>query len=220
FNDAGVGLAVGDLGRIIRTTNHGLTWTPALSGVPVNFTSVAISGDSAWAVGNGGIIYKSFDGGITWIRNSLGVQNDLNAITFYGEEQLRRMGIDETQRAQTNNRGYVVGKGGVARLFGNPIDTTGNSTDIIDLNNFNIQFKVYPVPAINNITIEGLLKQEGMLNITLKDMYGATVKVINAQKENGTIVKQVSVADLASGIYFIHIDSPDQQSVHRIVVSK
>lgn len=220
FNDAGIGLAVGDLGRIVRTTNHGLTWTPALSGVPVNFTSVAISGDSAWAVGNGGIIYKSFDAGITWIRNSVGVQNDLNGITFYGEEQLRKMGIDESQRAQANNRGYVVGKGGVARLFGNPIDTTGNNTDIIELNNFNIQFKVYPVPAINDITIEGMLKQEGMLNITLKDMYGATVKVINAQKENGTIIKRVSVSDLASGIYFIHIDSPEQQSVHRIVVSK
>jgi PKD repeat protein len=220
FNDAGVGLAVGDLGRIIRTTNHGLTWSPALSGVPVNFTSVAISGDSAWAVGNGGIIYKSFDAGITWIRNSIGVQNDLNAITFYGEEQLRRMGIDETQRAQSNNRGYVVGKGGVARLFGNPIDTTGNSTDIIELSNFNVLFKVYPVPAINDITIEGKLKQEGLLNITLKDMYGATVKVINAQKENGNIIKRISVSDLASGIYFIHIDSPEQQSVHRIVVSK
>lgn len=220
FNEAGVGLAVGDLGRIIRTTNHGLTWSPALSGVPVNFTSIAMNGDSAWAVGNGGIIYKSFDAGITWIRNSVGVQNDLNAITFYGEEQLRKMGLDETQRAQANNRGYVVGSSGVARLFGNPIDTTGNNTGIVELNNFNVAFKVYPVPSINDITIEGTLKQEGLLYITLKDMYGATVKVINAQKENGTIIKRVSVSDLASGVYFIHVDSPEQQSVHRIIVSK
>lgn len=220
FNDNGVGLAVGDLGRIIRTTNHGLTWSPALSGVNVNFTSIAISGDSAWAVGNDGIIYKSFDAGITWIRNSIGVQNDLNAITFYGEEQLRRMGIDENARAQGSNRGYVVGAGGVARLFGNPIDTTENSSNIIELNNFNNLFNVYPVPAINEITIEGTLKQRGLLNITLKDMYGSTVKVINTQNENGNIIKHISVSDLASGIYFIHIDSPNQQSVHRIVVNK
>jgi PKD repeat protein len=220
FNDAGIGIIVGDLGRIVKSSNNGLTWSPALSGVPANFTSVAISGDSIWAVANGGIIYKSFDAGNTWIRNSLGVLNDLNGITFYGDEQLRRMGLDENQRAQNSTRGYVVGDGGVARMFGNPIDTTGNNTDIIKLLDFKVLFNVYPVPAINEITIEGTLKQEGLLNITLKDMYGATIKVINAQKENGKIVKRISVADLASGIYFVHIDSPEQQSVHRIVVSK
>lgn len=220
FNDAGVGFAVGDLGRIIKSTDNGLTWSTSLSGVPAHFTSIAINGDSAWAVGNGGIIYKTFDAGNTWIRNSLDTQNDLNAITFYGEEQRRRMGIENDLRAQSSNRGYVVGDGGVARLFGNPIDTTGGNTNITELNNFNILFKVYPVPAINEITIEGTLKQEGLLNITLKDMYGATVKMINAQKENGNVIKRVSLSDLASGVYFIHIDSPEQQSIHKIVVNK
>lgn len=217
FNDAGIGLAVGDMGRIIRTTDGGISWTPALSGVNVNFASVAISSDSAWAVGTEGVIYKSFDGGLTWIRNSLGVQNNLNGITFYGDEQRRRMGIE---RAQGSNRGYVVGDGGVARLFGNPIDTSGNSTDIIKLYDFKVLFKVYPVPAVNEITIEGELKTEGLLNIMLKDMYGATVKVIHAQKEKGNVIKRVSLSDLASGIYFIHIESPEQQSIHRIIVSK
>lgn len=220
FNDAGVGIAVGDLGRIIKSTDNGLTWSVSLSGIPNNFTSVAISGDSVWAVANGGIIYKSFNAGNTWIRNTIGVQNNLNGITFYGDEQLRRMGMDERERAQASNRGYVVGAGGVARLFGNPIDTTGNSNSINELNNFNILFNVYPVPAINEIIIEGSIKQEGFVNISIKDMHGAIVKEINSHKENGIISKRISIADLASGIYFVHINSPEQQSIHRIIVSK
>lgn len=220
FNDAGVGIAVGDLGRIIKSTDNGLTWSVALSGIPNNFTSVAISGDSVWAVANGGIIYKSFNAGNTWIRNTIGVQNNLNGITFYGDEQLRRMGLEERERAQASNRGYVVGAGGVARLFGNPIDTTGNSNSINELNNFNILFNVYPVPAINEIIIEGSIKQEGFVNISIKDMHGAIVKEINSHKENGIISKRISIADLAAGIYFVHINCPEQQSIHRIIVSK
>jgi photosystem II stability/assembly factor-like uncharacterized protein len=218
FNDAGVGLAVGDHGRIIKTTDGGFTWTPVLSGINVSFTGVAMNGDSAWAIGSTGLIYKSFDAGNTWVRNSVGTQQNLNAITFYGEEQRRRMGEDDGLRAAASNRGYVVGDGGVARLFGSPIDTTGGSS-VNELMNFNVKFTVYPVPAKDEITVSGMLNEKVKLNITLKDMFGTTVKTISNETAEGEVIRKVSLNDIASGVYFIHIENGSEQSIHRIVVA-
>ncbi|MDT8434654.1 MAG: NosD domain-containing protein [Anaerosomatales bacterium] len=68
FADASVGIAVGDNGRAVRTTNGGTTWSLIPStGTTRKLNDVfVLDATSAWAVGEGGTIKRTTDGGVTW----------------------------------------------------------------------------------------------------------------------------------------------------------
>lgn len=72
FADLNHGLAVGDNGTILATTDGGISWTATPSGTNALLLRVAFPGvDNGWAVGqadNGtGVILVTTDGGDTWI---------------------------------------------------------------------------------------------------------------------------------------------------------
>lgn len=70
--DPNLMLAVGDVGRIVRTADGGSTFTTPASGVVTALRSVAGHGSAAWAVGDGGVIVKSVDAGATWSAQASG----------------------------------------------------------------------------------------------------------------------------------------------------
>jgi len=85
FWDGTTGLAVGDSGVVLRTTNGGSAWTrpntrtqQALRGL---FT-LNSGGLKAWAVGAGGTIRYSADGGQSWVQQPAPVRTDLHAVAF------------------------------------------------------------------------------------------------------------------------------------------
>ncbi|MCW2923588.1 MAG: hypothetical protein JWM98_992 [Thermoleophilia bacterium] len=62
-----VALAVGNGGKILRTTNSGATWTVVPSGTTNDLTSVTMP-DTTWAYASGaaGTLLRSGNGGLTW----------------------------------------------------------------------------------------------------------------------------------------------------------
>lgn len=67
FNDSGVGIAVGSNGAIVRSADHGQTWTAQSSGSTQDFWSCWItSGGVAFAVSFDGDMVRSQDGGLSW----------------------------------------------------------------------------------------------------------------------------------------------------------
>ncbi|MCX6161232.1 MAG: T9SS type A sorting domain-containing protein, partial [Ignavibacteriae bacterium] len=67
--DANLGVAVGQGGTVIRTTNGGVNWTPVYSSINIWLNDVKFDPNAAgtvWAAGMGGVILKSIDGGINW----------------------------------------------------------------------------------------------------------------------------------------------------------
>jgi photosystem II stability/assembly factor-like uncharacterized protein len=78
FLDANTGWAVGDAGKIIRTTNGGTSWTTQTSTTTQTLYGVSFADASnGWAVGKAGTILRTTDGGATWAAETSGTTNDL-----------------------------------------------------------------------------------------------------------------------------------------------
>jgi len=73
FADANTGIAVGDGATIIRTTDGGAIWRPAVSVPGANDLYAVDMGDAntAWAVGWADAIWKTTDGGDNWVAQAL-----------------------------------------------------------------------------------------------------------------------------------------------------
>src|SRR5262249_30337492 len=68
------GVAVGDHGTLLRTTDGGLTWTNIDTYITNNLNAVLLETPSiGWAVGDGGSFMETTDGGLTWtLMNAFG----------------------------------------------------------------------------------------------------------------------------------------------------
>jgi photosystem II stability/assembly factor-like uncharacterized protein len=73
-------VAVGDLGKILRSTNSGATWTTVAS-VGIDLWDVNFYGSTGWAVGLSGTILRSTDGGISWVSEYSGTSQHLYAVS-------------------------------------------------------------------------------------------------------------------------------------------
>jgi len=67
--DGRSGVAVGDAGTIVRTTDAGVTWQARPSNTAFNLNDVWFtSAQTGFAVGHGGTVMRTRDGGSTWSR--------------------------------------------------------------------------------------------------------------------------------------------------------
>jgi photosystem II stability/assembly factor-like uncharacterized protein len=83
FADAKTGWMVGELGRIFRTTDGGLTWERQDAGTKRPFFTVAcIDPKTVWIAGKEGSVYGSTDGGATWAPASTGSTRHLFSLRF------------------------------------------------------------------------------------------------------------------------------------------
>jgi len=84
FVNPHVGIAVGDNGTVIRTTNGGYNWTAPISITPKNLYGIAAVDNYMWiAVGEAGTIQRSTDGGVTWVSVTVITQQTLRTVSFY-----------------------------------------------------------------------------------------------------------------------------------------
>ena len=71
FIDHDIGIAVGDSGTILRTTNGGATWVARTSGTTEDLHAVSFADpDTGIAVGDEAAILRTTDGGRTWVMVS------------------------------------------------------------------------------------------------------------------------------------------------------
>ena len=96
--DGRTGVAVGDIGTVVRTTNAGATWAPVTSGTASHLNAVWFTSTSVgWAVGDAGTVLKTTNGGTSWVRQvNVSVSQNLFGVRF-----------TDTQH------GWIVGASGV-----------------------------------------------------------------------------------------------------------
>ena len=88
-------VAVGALGHILVSGNHGQDWTQAASPLSSDLVAVRFVGErKAWAVGHDGVILHSEDAGQTWVR-----QLDGNQVLQILRGQLERVSASTNDSA-------------------------------------------------------------------------------------------------------------------------
>lgn len=80
-------VAVGDLGRILRSTDAGATWTAIPTVLLPEFSSRLVDlsfGTSltGTAVGGSGLVMQTMNGGTEWVRRDVGGQGYLSSVSF------------------------------------------------------------------------------------------------------------------------------------------
>jgi photosystem II stability/assembly factor-like uncharacterized protein len=121
------GIAIGNYGTLLKTTNAGVSWEHYFLEAPKNLTSLDIvDANTAFIAGDNGLVLKSTNAGSSWITLNTQCDTNLTGIKFYDQ-----------------NNGYAVG------FFGTIIKTTNGGSswtknafyyhnkdvDIIDSNN-------------------------------------------------------------------------------------
>jgi len=112
FVNPTTGTAVGQSGKILRTTNSGTNWVSQTSGTTNHLFGVYfVSDNTGWAVGDIGVILKTTNGGTNWVTQT--------SNTFY---QLRQVYFFNA------NTGYIVA------WYGTVLKTTNGGTNWVSLN--------------------------------------------------------------------------------------
>ncbi len=195
------GYAVGDQGKVVQSNDAGETWSLSLSGVDINFSSVACSemGDSAWAVGEAGIIYQTIDFGQTWERFSKGSTTANTRVTF------------------RKPRGYIAGSSGSLRIF-NPVNNQLTLGVKSLQKTASLDFSVFPNPVKNQFSINCEVANFSTVTISIQDINGKELMHFIAHKSGLGFQKTVDVSKFNNGIYFIHLSTEKEYLIKKIVV--
>ncbi|MBC8145938.1 MAG: glycosyl hydrolase, partial [bacterium] len=83
FFDASVGMAVGDVGTILRTTDAGSTWVSQSSGTTSGLYGVSfLDASIGTIVGTSGTILRTTDAGATWVSQTSGTTDFLSGVSL------------------------------------------------------------------------------------------------------------------------------------------
>ena len=87
------------------------------------------------------------------------------------------------------------------------------STEIPD--NF-VALKVFPNPVSEQLFIEANLLENEIVNISLVNIMGQTVKVDTASGTN--IRTTIEVTELAAGTYFLRLETKEGAAIRKVVI--
>ncbi|MES2762489.1 MAG: T9SS type A sorting domain-containing protein [Bacteroidota bacterium] len=99
-----------------------------------------------------------------------------------------------------------------ASVFVNNMVITG-----INDQNFDASFSIFPNPAKNNFNVKLNNVSNGDCNVEIVNSVGQTVKVVNLGNTT-EITNNISISDLAQGMYMIKTTLGDKISVRKLIV--
>jgi photosystem II stability/assembly factor-like uncharacterized protein len=216
------GWLVDQIGNILKTTNGGSSWSTQVSGFSAGLNSISfIDQNEGWIAGNSGLILHTTDGGANWNAQTTGITTTIHSIYFAssthgwatsGGNVLSTTNGGTTWTIQTGvstsnllsiyfpstTVGYAVGgNGSVYKFTGSSLDLEENTTNTVS---------IYPNPATDFLTID---TKEAIETIEIYSNLGQLVKTETATN--------FSIADLNSGVYFVHVTTEKGKSITRLV---
>lgn len=128
--DVNNGTAVGEAGRILKTSNGGANWTTVASSTTVDLFGVDFNDlDTGIAVGNNGVMRRTTDRGQTWVVLPVITSNNLRGISFADSNTGTVVGANGTVLRSTNaGASWAVLRGVSGQLFEVDFITTNTGT--------------------------------------------------------------------------------------------
>lgn len=225
-----------DKGRLYKSNNMGLSWTVSSTPLSNNLFSFSFKDANNGLIVNDsdGAMYKSTDGGVTWSSQaysgtvftgdityipgtsnlvSTGASPGGSGSSYSLDNGLTWIDIDNFQHLQVEFLNSTTGftgefnassvTGGISKYSGTVLST--RSFEVSGLS-------IYPNP-INDMFIIQNENNIGISDLTITDVNGRTVKVINVN----SIENEINISDLNSGIYFINITNDNGLAVKKII---
>jgi photosystem II stability/assembly factor-like uncharacterized protein len=186
------GLAVGNNGQTLYTSDGGANWVERTNG-SYNWQEVFLSETGkAWAVGFksgvGGIAHST-DWGYTWQMQASGVYPQLNGIDFIND-----------------NEGWIVGNNGTILHTTNGGVTFVEEEQINEIPTSYFLSNNFPNPFNPSTKIRYSIPQSAKVQIKIFDMLGNEIEtLINEEKSVGTYELNWNAIDLPSGVYFYQL---------------
>jgi hypothetical protein len=186
------GIAVGNSGTAIYTSDGGETWEQSMDedlGFNTWFSVYLTESGNAWAVGNNGLILYSPDWGHTWEPQESGVSQPLWEVYFINDHE-----------------GWIVG-GLYSGLILHTKNGGGTSTGFGNLHQEpNNTFKLgqnYPNPFKSTTQISYSLIGSGHVSLVIYDLSGReVVTLVNEYKNAGEHVIRWDAKNFGNGLYF------------------
>jgi len=193
------GIAIGNAGIIMYTSDGGTTWETCtdedVTGQTMLWSSVFLTETGkAWAVGKSGKIVYSDDWGHTWESQTSGVTELLSEVYFINDS------VGWVVGGQTGN---VVlhtkngGGGGSPTGIDNFIDEAGTAY-ALEQN--------YPNPFSSSTQIDYILGEAGHISLTVYDISGRKIQtLVNEFRASGKHTVNWDASQLTNGLYFYEL---------------
>lgn len=160
------------------------------------------SPSTGYIVGDNGAILKTIDGGENWLKLYSPTNNHLKGIHFLSDEVGYLCGYGTTILKTENSGGGFIPSPGVN-----------------EIQNLQLEFSLYPNPAINIVSMDYNVSEKSNVNISIFDLSGRMITQILSETQS--VGKQNSTFDvnqLDKGIYLITLQVGSQISAKKMVV--
>ena len=200
------GLAVGNYGQTILTSNGGANWEQRPNGSKTWMRIFLTETGKAWAIGFDGAISHSDDWGYNWQTQESGVNDLLWGIHFINDDE-----------------GWVVGQ--ISSQYGVILHTT-NGGVITEVNENIIVTKFelcqnYPNPFNPSTDIQYQIPERNFVTLKVFDVLGNEVaSLLNEEKEAGSYESTFYAEEFSSGIYFYQIKAGEFIETKKMILIK
>lgn len=230
FSDSLNGFAVGEAGKVIRTTDGGNSWVRQT--VPTQnylWNVKALNSNSAIVVGYGGVILKTTNSGMSWNLKESGTTRNLLGLSFFDELKGIAVGDSGTILHTTNGgdswypghsgmllqlravfqptstRAVAVGRNGTILITNDNIVVSTKDINDKQPSNF-VLSQNYPNPFNPNTTIQFGIPKDSHVEILLYSIHGELIKeLLNEEKKGGYHTVNLDLSMYSTGTYFYKI---------------
>ena len=206
FADNQHGLAVGNAGTILSTSDGGQNWEIRTYNYTLWFSVYLSQSGKAWAVGHNGSIAYSTDWGYTWTAQESGVTCVLWEVFFIND-----------------NEGWIVG-GGVGQPGVILHTTTGGVVTGVKEDNIIRKFELYqnyPNPFNPTTNIRYQIPERSFVTLKIFDVLGNEITtLVNEEKEAGRYESILNAEGLGSGVYYYQIISGSYIETRKMIFIK
>ncbi|MCA9753318.1 MAG: hypothetical protein KC591_14085, partial [Gemmatimonadetes bacterium] len=201
---ASSGLAVGDDGTVVNSTDFGSTWSTLDVGTPAGLRACEYSQNNTqrmYMVGENGTVLKTTDGGISWYRQLTPTAETLLGVFFYLNDM----------------HGYAVGENGTILTTDDgggppPVAAPFRTGDGSAL-------RVTPLPVRGETArLEFTLARAGRGNIRVYDVRGALQETLRQGELAAGPHRLLWSPSLAPGTYFVRVVTESETRSARVVL--
>jgi hypothetical protein len=210
FPTASVGYVAGSNGEgtdrtgpILKSVDGGATWN-FIDNVPYSIYGMSfVNAHSGTTVGLNGLTSHTSDGGASWVEVNSGTTVNLTAVHHSGLQNAFGVGAKTAIIRLTTNDTIVT--------LSAPRTPVSKKHDMLR--------SVYPNPASELATFEIAIESTTTLSLSLFDVKGNRVaSIFSGVLPNGVHEANVDVSELAAGIYFARLDTPDGSEIIKVIV--